>query len=174
MAEDKGIKVRAYYDNFAQNYDNFYEKIQFQKYQYVYNHVGKMKINNCIDLGGGTGLFSKFMEKDILTLDISFKMLSKGKKLGYISQAIQGDMSALPIRSKVFESIVSFTAIQNTANPHSAFLQIKRIAVEKSMLLISALEKVISEEEMRIYAFNIFCDLRMIKLPIEDIAIYNF
>ena len=58
----KERKVREYYDSFSQDYDNFYEPIQFQKYEFMQQYLTDFNNILVIDLGGGTALLAKYLD----------------------------------------------------------------------------------------------------------------
>ncbi len=173
MDDIKELKVRNYYDSFSDNYDNFYHKIQFQKFGYLNDILTKFNHNDLIDLGGGTGLLSSFLQIKLLTLDLSYNMLKEGKLSSYISQGIVGDINNIPIRNKAFTHIVSFTAVQNTSNYKQSFKEIRRISKKQSENVVSVLKKLIDKTMLINISDKYFSDYQFIEFPIEDIGIYN-
>ena len=168
----KKEKVRTYYDNFSNDYDRFYEKIQFEKYSYVFNRCNLHSYESLIDVGGGTGLLSKYFGKEILTIDISYEMIKRA--LEHTNLLLVADMSSLPIRKSSFEMALSFTAIQNAHSPLQVINEIARILWnDLGKFIITTLEKILDQDK-----FKLLCETGgfigdITTLPIEDVAYSN-
>ncbi|MCY3411396.1 MAG: class I SAM-dependent methyltransferase [Candidatus Heimdallarchaeota archaeon] len=144
----KEKQVKEYYNNFSENYDQFYQPIQFQKFSELNHLLSSIDYGNCIDLGGGTGLFSLYTNYPVLTLDISPKMIRKGLNNEWIEEGIIADMQQLPLRSASIENLVSFTAIQNTSDHTKSFSEIYRIMTKECKFIITFLRKTFSITEI--------------------------
>jgi ubiquinone/menaquinone biosynthesis C-methylase UbiE len=162
-------KVRNYYDRFSSNYNNFYDSIQLQKFEYYHEELTQVK-EWCVDLGGGTGLLSKYLNYPILTLDISYKMLRGAKKNEYTSLLIAGDIQNLPIRNKSIKTVLSFTAIQNTDSPREGFVEIERIIESDGTGIVTALRKTTTEKEFNLWLKDLTLKSEINQLDIEDLG----
>ena len=162
-------KVRDYYDSFSSNYDNFYDRIQHQKFKYYSEELNQIK-EWCVDLGGGTGLLSKYLNYPILTLDISYKMLLNAKKNEYTSLLVASDIQKLPIRNKSIKTVLSFTAIQNADNPREVFVDIERIIELDGTGIVTALRKTTTERDFNIWLKDLTLKSKINQLDIEDLG----
>lgn len=162
-------KVRNYYDNFSSNYDNFYDRIQYQKFENYSEELDQIK-EWSVDLGGGTGLLSKYLNYPILTLDISYKMLLNAKKNGYTPFLVACDIQKLPLRNKSIRTVLSFTAIQNADSPREGIVEIDRIIELGGTGIITALKKTIGEEDFIIWLKGLSLEGKIHELDIEDIG----
>lgn len=171
----KKEKVRSYYDSFAKDYNNFYEKIQYEKFKFVLTDFDDEFFESCIDVGGGTGLLSKYLNREIFTVDLSYDMIKEALKLKHSKILLVADMTALPIRKSAFKIVFSFTAIQNAIYPINMVKEVFRILrSEAGNFLITTLEKIIDDSK-----FKIICEEgglvgNLLKFPIEDIGFSNF
>ena len=168
MAKEE--KVREYYDNFSNDYNSFYRNIQYQKYEFVLSTI-TIKAESTIDVGGGTGLLSEFLGRKLLTIDISYQMLRNGTKNKMIENGIAADICFLPLRKNIFETVISFTAIQNTSDYNKSLFEIKRIGEKNCVLVITVLEKIIQISEFVNLLENNRLKADIIKLPVEDIGV---
>ncbi len=171
----KKEKVRRYYDNFAKDYNNFYEKIQFTKYKYVLNEYETNFIESCIDVGGGTGLLSKYLNFEIFTVDLSYDMIKEALILKHSTLLLVADMAALPIRNSAFNTVFSFTAIQNAISPAIVVRELARILRnDPGYFLITTLEKIIVANMFKLLCEEGGLSGDIFKFPIEDVGYSNF
>ena len=162
-------KVRDYYDNFSSNYNNFYDKIQFQKFGYYGEELDQIE-EWIVDLGGGTGLLSNYVNYPILTMDISFRMLLDAKKNEYTPFLVACDIQKLPIRSKSIRTVLSCTAIQNADSPRESFVEIDRIIEIGGMGVVTALRKTVTENDLISWLKDLTLKTSIQELDIEDIG----
>jgi len=127
-------EIKKAYDNSSDFYNLRYKEIQFKKYNFALTNIkldGKI-----LDLGAGTGLLSKYIHNDIISLDVSINMLNKFK-----GKRIQADMSNIPIKKETFDYILSFSALMNSDNVERTLNEIKRILKKDGKIIISYLKK---------------------------------
>ena len=148
---------------------DFYDRIQYQKFGYYQQELDRIE-EWIVDLGGGTGLLSNYVNYPILTMDISFKMLLDAKKNGYTPFLVACDIQKLPIRSKSIRTVLSFTAIQNTDSPRESFVEIDRIIEIGGMGVVTALRKTVTENDLISWLKDLTLKTSIQKLDIEDIG----
>jgi len=137
---DKKADIKQKYELTAGVYDARYEEIQTDKYV---DMLEGLKINEPIlDLGCGTGLLKKVLLKDIFGCDISFQMLKQAAERG--ETVVQADMEFLPFKSSAFNSILSFTSLQNLPETKPALEEAKRVS--KGVFVLTMLKKRLSED----------------------------
>lgn len=142
--------VRSYYDQYAPNYDNFYYKIQHDKFQHISPYLNVSPY--LLDLGGGSGIVTRWIETPLINLDISISMLRSGLSKGSFL-AIAADLEHLPFRRGSITNFVSLTAYQNTSDLSTAIADLKRIISSESNGVITLLRKTIQLNEI-ISIFN--------------------
>lgn len=132
---NKKAKIREDYNSTARYYDKRYSEIQCRKFGVL---DGFPLSGQILDLGGGTGLLGRYLDNnDVINLDLSFEMLKTSMEIN-----ICGDLDLLPFKSKSFDSILSFTAIQNLPDFSKVFEEIQRVLRPKGLVIISVLNKV--------------------------------
>jgi len=130
--------VRSYYNQYAANYDRFYAALQQEKFSHFYEILSPHPL--AIDLGGGSGLLSDWIDWPLLNIDISVEMLRSGLRTREF-QAIAADLEHLPLRCTTTSQIISLTALQNTENLKRALHELARISSIKMTGIISFLKK---------------------------------
>ena len=121
------------YDKTSDIYNTRYRSVQFEKYSRALQNIdlsGKI-----LDLGSGTGLLSKFLGKNLISLDISKKMLIKSN-----SKNVQGDMVKLPFKNNSFNTVLSFSALMNSSNPQKTINEVHRILKPKGLFVVTYLK----------------------------------
>ncbi|MFH0869301.1 MAG: class I SAM-dependent methyltransferase [archaeon] len=143
--ESKKAEIKARYELSAEVYDSRYCKIQNEKFSALDGLDIRDKI---IDLGCGTGLLADFLKpRQLFGCDISFEMLKKAKERGMI--VVQADLDTLPFKKETFNSVVSFTVLQNLPAPHKALAEIKRISKFSSVIVLTYLKKFDFSKEIK-------------------------
>ncbi|MHA2251070.1 MAG: class I SAM-dependent methyltransferase [Candidatus Kariarchaeaceae archaeon] len=167
----KEDKVRDYYNQYAPQYDAFYAEIQQQKFEACSSWLKDLR-GWSVDLGGGTGLLSAWLGETLPTLDISFIMLRQGLMDKRIDTALCCDIAKLPLRKQALDRIYSFTAIQNLVDPPAVFPEIVRTMNKQAFVIITALSKSITEDELASWATKFGLSTDRISFPLEDIGFY--
>ncbi len=171
MLTDKPTKVRAYYDQYASNYDSFYREIQAQKFLSCQSYLEESNVGLSVDLGGGTGLLSEWLNRPLITADLSYSMLLEGLEQKRVYDPIACDLSNMPMRRNSIDHIYSFTAFQNLTQPETAFPEIKRLLIRLGTGIITVLSKKVSEEQMLAWARKNDLNPIVITIPIEDVGL---
>ena len=136
---DKKQRVIGDYGKSAKYYDKRYAATQFEKFRIL----DGIELNGLIlDLGGGTGLLGKYLKRELVNVDSSFAML---KQSGEIN--ICADIDYLPFKSACFDTILSFTALQNLPNFTKVFKEVRRVS--KGKFICSVLNKIDVKELAR-------------------------
>ena len=130
--------VRSYYNQYASNYDRFYSPLQQEKFSQFQDHLRPYTLG--IDLGGGSGLVSDWIDWPLLNLDISIEMIRSGHKSRDF-QAVAADLEHLPLRKNATSQIISLTALQNTEDLDKALRELVRITTLNMTGIISLLKK---------------------------------
>lgn len=133
----KKERIKEGYDRTAEFYDKRYEEIQFEKYRRTIKFsVENLKI---LDLGCGTGLLAKFLSRrDLVGIDLSFKMLKVAKKR---CKVVQADMDHLPFRDSIFDLVFSFTSLQNLPHFKVAIREVSRVLKKNGIFIFTVLNK---------------------------------
>ena len=132
----KEKKVKNYYNEFSKNYDNFYQELQFEKYNIVLANETTFP-EWVLDHGGGTGLLAQWLNYPVLTMDISEAMIRKGLKGKINAPAVVADMNHIPFRNNSIKTILSFTALQNSSNIIQSLNEVLRIIETDGKLFLT-------------------------------------
>jgi len=139
--------IQNSYDSSADVYNSRYKKIQYQKYMNALTNIdleGKI-----LDLGSGTGLLSKFLHHKLISLDLSYNMLTK-----FDGTKVQADMSNIPFKENSFDFVLSFSSLMNSDNIENTLKEIRRITKKDGRVIISYLNKYDFSDKIKKY-FNI-------------------
>ena len=121
------------YDKTSNIYNSRYRSVQFEKYSRALKDIDLS--GKTLDLGSGTGLLSKFLKKNLISLDISQKMLIKSN-----SKNVQGDMVKLPFKDNSFDTVLSFSALMNSNSPQKTINEVCRILKPKGAFIVTYLK----------------------------------
>ncbi len=130
---EKSKEIERLYDQTAaEHYDKRYKDIQVEKYKLAmetllagFNKIGNPLLHldlssktTIIDIGCGTGLFTRFLEEKgaratIIGLDLSLKMLATARTTRLGTHLVHATADSLPIRGGIATGVVSFTVLQN-------------------------------------------------------------
>tara|TARA_B100000902_G_scaffold378244_1_gene411288 strand:+ start:419 stop:907 length:489 start_codon:yes stop_codon:yes gene_type:complete len=136
--------IQNSYDNSADVYNSRYKKIQYQKYMNALTNIdleGKI-----LDLGSGTGLLSKFLHHKLISLDLSYNMLTK-----FDGTKVQADMSNIPFKENSFDFVLSFSSLMNSDNIENTLKEIRRITKKEGRVIISYLNKYDFSDKIKKY-----------------------
>ncbi len=121
------------YDKTADIYNSRYRTIQFEKYSRALKDINLS--GKILDLGSGTGLLSKFLNRKLISIDISKKMLKKSN-----SKNVQGDIAELPFKDDSFDVVISFSALMNSSNPKKTINEVNRILKSDGVFVVTYLK----------------------------------
>lgn len=115
------------YERSAATYDATFRALQRPKYETAARLLGGFRLDpgaRCLDAGGGSGLFSEWLEEDdasgedvrralrkarVIVLDASLAMLRHARARGL--PCVGADLALAPLRPLSFPLVVSFTAV---------------------------------------------------------------
>ncbi|MBN1923945.1 MAG: class I SAM-dependent methyltransferase [Nanoarchaeota archaeon] len=123
-----------YYDSIAEGYDELYEDEQLKKWEKCKALINFNGVT--LDVGCGTGFITKKI-RNVIGVDSSIKMLKQCKKLRVVLASAEN----LPFRKESFDTVFSFTALQDVDNIRKAVIEIKRVLRKDGELLITVLDK---------------------------------
>jgi len=135
--DSKKAEIKSKYETTSEIYDSRYNEIQKEKYSAALE--GLTIRDRTLDLGCGTGLLADFLKVPLFGCDISFEMLRKAKKRGML--VVQADLDYLPFKSNSFQTVLSFTSLQNLPAVDLVLKEIKRISTSKSVIVLTYLKK---------------------------------
>lgn len=138
---DKKKDSMRFYNTIFTSYDELYAKEQETKYNIILKSMKKTSFGTILDVGCGSGLFLQKIanvSKIRVGVDISHKMLSNAKKNNTSSTyLICADADYLPFKKKIFDSVFTFTFLQNMPDPKSTLHEIGRVGKHKSIFGIT-------------------------------------
>lgn len=185
----KKQKILSKYNLSFDFYDKRYKKIQYQKFQAISKGL-VLDEKIVLDAGCGTGLLLKFFLSYIeqpkksfysyIGIDISWNMLmkfrSKLKNIKKIEKRkinlILADMDHQPFREYSFNSVYSFTSLQNLPNIFDGINELIRVAKFQAEVKFSVLKKKLDLEKIISFLTQRIKGLIVIKDEnIEDVII---
>ncbi|MEM3699440.1 MAG: methyltransferase domain-containing protein [Candidatus Bathyarchaeia archaeon] len=149
----KKRSIMRRYDLTAHIYDMRYAEEQTAKIKAALEELAMEKFAWVFDVGCGTGiLFDYVTEKAeaIVGLDISKKILlyakNRAKNFGNL-HLVLADADNIPIKDNVFTHVFGITVLQNMPSPTKTLEEIKRVAKENAVIVVSGLKKSFTKEE---------------------------
>lgn len=131
-----------YYSKIASAYDELYGSEQLEKLGVMKDKVGSPGL--VLDVGSGTGLSRHFFD-NLVQLDPSLGLLGKSSGL-----RVCGVAEFLPFKDKVFDAVISATALHHTKFEKAAS-EISRVSKPSASLAFSVLKR--SKNFSRIVSF---------------------
>ena len=128
--------VKNFYSIISKGHDELYKEEQLKKLGIIRENLEIEQDLLLLDIGSGTGISSSFFNCKTIALDNNLDMLKK-----YSGLKINAAAEFLPFKSKIFDIILSVTAIQNFNDMESSIKEIKRISRENSQIIITCLKK---------------------------------
>jgi len=149
-------QVMQRYDLTAQMYDERYAEEQEAKYKKALENVNVVN-GTVLDVGCGSGLFFNLVAvkaQTVVGVDVSRKLLLQAKEhsksFGNV-YVIQADADYLPFKNGFFDDAFAFTVLQNMPKPNQTLQELKRVANQGGVIVVTALKKA--------FALNVFMDL---------------
>ena len=128
--------IRNFYSTISSSYNKLYEEEQLKKLNLIKQSIEIKNNSLLLDIGSGTGISSSFFNCKTIALDNNLDMLKK-----YSGLKINAAAEFLPFKSKIFDIILSVTAIQNFNDIKSSIKEIKRVSKDNSQIIITCLKK---------------------------------
>ncbi len=161
--------MRSLYDQTSAHYDDRYWEIQIHKYSAFEKDFLTNKAPLIVDSGGGTGLLARYLNREIVVIDLSVGMLKVASSKYPNVHLIAADAERLPLRCGSSDLVVSFSMIQNLPNPEKGISEIIRCSSHDG--IVTGLSKIISQDRLvgMIDMFSV--DYEIVDLSQEDVAV---
>jgi ubiquinone/menaquinone biosynthesis C-methylase UbiE len=131
----------CFYDETATSYRELYTEEQMRKYDAALKVLRDPFLGIVLDVGCGQGLFLQriFANSTLrVGIDVSLGMLAGAKKVtGFVADFLCADADHLPFREQVFDSVFSFTLLQNMPDPSFTLCEILRVAGTNGLVVAS-------------------------------------
>ena len=150
---DKKRDLMHRYDLTAHIYDMQYAEEQTAKIRAALEGLKMEKHSLVLDAGCGTGLLFGYVADKAETtvgLDISRKILLQAKKRVKNFQNIHlilADADNMPLKENIFSHVFGITLIQNMPNPAKTLDEIRRVAKENAVIVVTGMKKAFTLEE---------------------------
>jgi len=150
---NKKRSVKHRYNLTAHIYDMQYAEEQTAKIEAA---LESLKIENhslVLDAGCGTGLLFGYVADKAETtvgLDTSRKVLLQAKKCGKNFERLHlilADADSMPFDRNIFSHVFAITLIQNMPNPAKTLNEIRRVAKDDAVIVISGMKKAFTLKE---------------------------
>ena len=162
---DKKRDLMHRYDLTAHIYDMQYAEEQTAKIEVALEGLKMEKRSSVLDAGCGTGLLFGYVADKAETtvgLDISRKILLQAKKRAknFLNiHLILADADNMPLKENIFSHVFGITLIQNMPNPAKTLNEIRRVAKDDAVIVVTGMKKAFTHEEfeelLRDVGFNI-------------------
>jgi ubiquinone/menaquinone biosynthesis C-methylase UbiE len=142
-------RIRDRYDDLGGRvYDLRYAEEQSLKYEPMLAEVRVRPDDIVLDDGCGTGLLFEYVTAYIVGLDVSVELLSKARgRAKDVAHLVNGDSESLPFRPCVFDSVMSFTVLQNASSPERMLSEMGSVRRVGGVIVVSILKKALSKQE---------------------------
>ena len=125
-----------YYSKIAGSYDRLHEEEQINKLRLISKYLKVREKDLLLDIGCGTGISTRFFKCKSIGIDNSKGMLKKAGK-----NCVFGDAESLPFKDKMFDIVISVTAMHNFKDAEASINEIKRVSKKNSKIAITLLKK---------------------------------
>ena len=152
------------YNIIAKSYNELYEEEQLKKLKIISTILKIKKDDNLLDLGAGTGISTNYFDCISYGIEPSINMIKNGK-----GNLINASAEQLPFKSNVFDVVISVTSFHNFSNFDKAISEIKRVAKNKSRILITVLKK---SKKVKLIEKKLITNFNLIKIEEEQDLIF--
>ena len=115
-----------YYDSIADGYDELHKEEQLKKIRIIRDNLKIKKTDFLLDVGTGTGFALELFDCRKIGIDPSEELLKKAK-----GPVIKGKAEKLPFPNKMFNVVISITAVHHFDDIEKGLKEIKRVAKDK-------------------------------------------
>lgn len=154
---EKKRSVLRRYDVAASMYDARYAEVQTAKIEAGLKYLKKELCGSVLDVGCGTGILFDYVTDNadtIVGLDFSGKTLLEAKKHlrdGNLANVhlIRADADNMPFSDHAFSHVFAMTILQNSPNPIDTLTEIRRVARNDAIFVITGLKKIFNERAFK-------------------------
>jgi len=125
-----------YYSKIAGSYDRLHEEEQINKLRLISKYLKVREKDLLLDIGCGTGISTRFFKCKSIGIDNSKGMLKKAGK-----NCVFGDAESLPFKDKMFDIVISVTAMHNFKDTETSIKEIKRVLKRNGKVAVTLLKK---------------------------------
>src|SRR3989344_186203 len=124
-----------YYNQISKGYNELYGQEQLEKVKIIKQYIKPKGL--LLDIGAGTGICTTEFHQtcNCIALDPSEELLNQ-----YKGNKIIGKAEQLPFKNKVFDTIISITALHHS-DIKKSLQEIKRVAKPNAQIAITILNK---------------------------------
>ncbi len=146
------LGAMRHYDRQSTIYDAQYEVEQNTKIEYTFKNMKFDSNEIVLDLGCGTGLLFKYINKKVgllVGIDIALNALEEAKK--WIKNTtniaiIRADADNTPFPDHIFNKVIAITVLQNMPDPTKTMIEMKRIGKTEAIFAVTGLKKKFKKE----------------------------
>jgi ubiquinone/menaquinone biosynthesis C-methylase UbiE len=149
----KKRRLMKRYDLTASMYNLRYANEQEAKIEAALRSVKEKRFGLVLDVGCGTGILFDYVtdrSKMIVGLDLSKKTLLEAKarmlkkKINNV-HLVQADADNMPFGDDMFDQVLAVTVLQNAPNPGGMLREIRRVAKEEAIFVLTGLKSIFSK-----------------------------
>jgi ubiquinone/menaquinone biosynthesis C-methylase UbiE len=148
----KKRRLKKRYDLTASMYDLLYADEQKAKIEAALRNTKAKWLGLILDVGCGTGILFDYVSdrsEMIVGLDLSKKTLLEAKARAHTENPdnvhlIQADADNMPFGDGVFNRVSAVTVLQNAPNPDKMLKEIKRVAKDDAVFILTGLKSIFS------------------------------
>ena len=149
----KKRSIKHRYDATASMYDMRYAEEQTAKINAALKHLKKEQYGLVLDVGCGTGILFDCITDNadaVVGLDFSSKSLLEAKRRSRAKNAanvhlVRADADNMPFGNDVLSHVFAMTIVQNAPNPTGTLTEIRRVADDHAVLVITGLKKIFNK-----------------------------
>jgi ubiquinone/menaquinone biosynthesis C-methylase UbiE len=172
----KKRRIMRSYDATAHIYDTRYAEEQAAKIEAALDDLCIDKHSLVLDAGCGTGILFDYVAKtveEVVGFDISKKALLQAKKrtknLENIN-LIKADADNMPLKEDIFAYVFAITLMQNVPSPAKTLEEIKRVARDNAIIVVTGMKKVFTLKSFEDMLAN--ACLKIVALKEEGLKCY--
>jgi ubiquinone/menaquinone biosynthesis C-methylase UbiE len=132
-----------YYSEIAAGYNELHGQEQYEKLQEFLEKLALRGITlhgKLLDIGCGAGRSARLLAVDWHGIEPSVGLRAQADEL-IIKKIVIGKGEQLPWQDQEFDVILSLTALQNYDTPREGLAEIRRVAKQEAVILISFIKK---------------------------------